>query len=230
MDWSSKWTTCILQLKKTTMNLSDIIQYKNGIPHYDLTNTIQFLQYRGKKVFGDHFHISPDDYEVIYQIVSWIVNDQQACKKYNISNDKGILLSGPIGCGKTSLIKLFSTLVPKHRSYTFKTTRDISMEFSKQGYNIIHKYSRSIRSPKAICFDDIGIEPPMRYFGDNINVIAEILLSRYDIFTSKGVLTHGTTNLNSQELENRYGNRVRSRLREMFNLISFPPDAEDKRK
>lgn len=211
------------------MNLSDIIQYKNGTPHYDLPNTIQYLQYKGKKQFGDHFHISPHDYEVIYQIISWIVNDLTACRKYNISYQKGILLSGPVGCGKTSIMRLVSTLVPRNRTYTIKTAREVTMEFSKQGYDTINKYSRSIRSPKAICFDDIGIEPPMRYFGDSINVMGEILLSRYDLFISKGILTHATTNYSSTEIEDRYGNRVRSRLREMFNLISYPPESSDKR-
>lgn len=38
-----------------------------------------------------------------------------------------------------------------------------------------------------------------------------------------------TTNLNAEELERLYGDRVRSRLREMFNLISFPPEAKDRR-
>ncbi|KKL94503.1 hypothetical protein LCGC14_1864050, partial [marine sediment metagenome] len=37
------------------------------------------------------------------------------------------------------------------------------------------------------------------------------------------------TNLNANELEDRYGKRVRSRMREMFNLIAFKKDAKDKR-
>lgn len=212
------------------MNLSDIIQYKNGVPHYDLTNTIQYLEHRGKKHFGKHFYICPQDYEIIYQVISWIVNDEAACKKYNISHRKGLLISGPVGCGKTSLMKLFATLTPLSKSFIVKPAREVTMEFSKQGYDVIHRYSRSIRSPKPICFDDIGIEPPMRYFGDHVNVIGEILLSRYELFVSKGVQTHATTNLNADEIEARYGARVRSRLREMFNLIAFPADAIDKRK
>ncbi|WP_322348420.1 hypothetical protein [Marivirga arenosa] len=35
------------------------------------------------------------------------------------------------------------------------------------------------------------------------------------------MITHATTNLIPTELENLYGNRVRSRMREMFNLIAF---------
>ncbi|NEW80122.1 MAG: ATPase, partial [Gelidibacter sp.] len=41
--------------------------------------------------------------------------------------------------------------------------------------------------------------------------------------------THITTNLNAEELETRYGSRVRSRLREMFNLIGFDESTKDKR-
>jgi len=60
--------------------------------------------------------------------------------------------------------------------------------------------------------------------------MGEILLSRYDLFKTKNVKTHITTNLNAEELEARYGSRVRSRMREMFNLISFDSSTTDKRK
>lgn len=212
------------------MNLSDIIIYKDGKALYDLTNTIQFLQHRGKSKFGQHFYISPIDYQVIYQVIAWMVEDEQACRKFGILPSKGLLLSGPVGCGKTSLMKLFATLSSKDKSFIIKPAREITMEFSQYGYDVIHRYSRKRRSPKPICFDDLGIEPPMRYFGDQINVMGEILLSRYDLYISQGIRTHATTNLNAEELEQRYGARVRSRLREMFNLIAFEAEAVDKRK
>ena len=62
------------------------------------------------------------------------------------------------------------------------------------------------------------------------NVIGEILLSRYDLFLKRKIRTHTTTNLNAQELESRYGIRVRSRMREFFNLIAFDKESLDKRK
>lgn len=43
-------------------------------------------------------------------------------------------------------------------------------------------------------------------------------------------LTHATTNLNAEELEEGYGNRVHSRMRELFNFIAFDMGAGDKRK
>lgn len=211
-------------------SLSDIIHEVNGVKHYDLTNTIQYLEYKGKEMFGDSFKIYAIDYEVIYQLLSWIVHDKKVCEKYNLSPSKGILLNGPVGCGKTALMILISTLLSKKRSFIVKPARNITMEFSKRGYDVIHQYSRSVRSPSPICIDDIGVEPPMRYFGDHINVIGELLLSRYDLFRNKRIITHGTTNFNADDLETRYGERVRSRLREMFNIISFDPNSPDKRK
>ena len=88
----------------------------------------------------------------------------------------------------------------------------------------------------TICFDDLGVETTGRHFGKDCNGMGEILLSRCDLFVrtcnperSRGVKTHATTNLNAQELEERYGNRVRSRMRQMFNLISFDAKSVDKR-
>jgi hypothetical protein len=59
--------------------------------------------------------------------------------------------------------------------------------------------------------------------------MAEIILSRYDIFISKQVITHITSNLSATEIEAVYGNRVRSRLREMLNLIAYDDGSVDKR-
>ena len=59
--------------------------------------------------------------------------------------------------------------------------------------------------------------------------MGEILLSRYDLFVAKKIPTHLTTNLSASEIESLYGNRVRSRLREMVNLIAFDKSTPDKR-
>jgi hypothetical protein len=60
--------------------------------------------------------------------------------------------------------------------------------------------------------------------------MGEILLSRHELFINYHIKTHGTTNLNAEELEDLYGNRVRSRMRQLFNLVAFDKDTSDKRK
>jgi DNA replication protein DnaC len=60
--------------------------------------------------------------------------------------------------------------------------------------------------------------------------MAEILTNRYEHFVESKAITHITTNLSASEIEKAYGNRVRSRLRQMFNLIAFDKDSIDKRR
>lgn len=79
------------------------------------------------------------------------------------------------------------------------------------------------------CFDDLGTEQQIKHFGNDCNVMAEILITRYEEFIANGSITHITTNLSASEIEKAYGNRVRSRLRQMFNLIAFDKEAKDKR-
>ena len=115
--------------------------------------------------------------------------------------------------------------------------RDVSFQFIREGYSVIQKYSTesfrfrgSLKEPKIYCFYDLGVENNLKYYGNECNVMAEILLLRYDLFISQSMLTHITTNLSSSEIESMYGNRVRSRMRQMFNLISFDEVSKDKRK
>ena len=48
-------------------------------------------------------------------------------------------------------------------------------------------------------------------------------------FVENKTMTHITTNLSASEIEKSYGNRLRSRMRNMFNVISFDADSIDKR-
>jgi predicted ATPase len=144
----------------------------------------------------------------------------------DIDIHKGILLTGPVGCGKTSLMKLVRHIVPHQKVYKIIPSRNIVFGFNHVGYKTIEDYG----STNYFCFDDLGVEPIGRHYGKDCNVMGEILLSRYELFLDHKVKTHATSNLNAQELEERYGNRVRSRMRQLFNLIAFEPNAVDKRK
>ena len=57
-----------------------------------------------------------------------------------------------------------------------------------------------------------------------------VLLDRYDRFVTHQMLTHLTSNLNAPKLETLYGDRLRSRLREMCNVLAFPATAPDRRR
>lgn len=191
-----------------------------------------WIEQKGIELYGTHFKILETDYPIIYKLIAYFLKDEQTCFQYNINLNKGILLSGPIGCGKTSIMNIMKYLTPTEHKFFVKPCRDISFEFIQDGYQIIHKYSKGKLyeyEPKTICFDDLGTESNLKYYGNECNVMAEILLSRYDVYIAKRIQTHITTNLSASEIETQYGNRVRSRMRELFNLIAYDNNSKDKR-
>ena len=206
------------------------VQYKLGELkdnhiHYDFKSILIYLNAKGKLLFGKNFKIYEEDEVVLYKLCIYFIRDFEACKKLNIDPNKGILLSGPVGCGKTSLMKLLRHIVPHHKPYEVIPARNITFAFNNTGYKTIQEYGNS----SFYCFDDLGVETTGRHFGKDCNVMGEILLSRYDLFLQRKIRTHATTNLNAQELEERYGTRVRSRMRQLFNLIAFDRESKDKR-
>lgn len=198
----------------------------NNYRLYDFKKSWAYLEFLGREKFGLKFKLQESDRHIIYKLFIYFIGDKENCEKHGLELDKGILLNGPVGCGKTSLMHLMKKFAFPNM-YAVKSTREIAAEFNQFGYSVILKYGKT---PKRIyCFDDLGVENNMKYYGTECNTISEILLQRYDLNLIDGTVTHATTNLNAEELEKLYGNRVRSRMRELFNLISFDRSVVDKR-
>jgi len=198
---------------------------KNNHITYDFDRIRAFLEFKGKNLFHKNFQLYRSDQVLLLKLCAWFLNDQNLCKKMNLDPGKGILLTGPVGCGKTSLMKLLQHLSHQRNHFEVIPVRNIAMEFASHGFPVIEKYGNS----KSLCLDDLGIEPDIRYFGTECNTLGEVLLSRYDLFINHKIKTHATTNLNAKELEDRYGSRIRSRMRAMFNLIAIDAAAPDRR-
>jgi DNA replication protein DnaC len=216
-----------------TRNISFDQSNNQKMTQYNYPEMIAWLEQKGKQQFGEKFYFREEDLINIQKLICYFLKDVVMAAHFNLDLSKGILLCGPVGCGKTSLMTLMRHTARQNNNFIMKTCRDISFEFIKDGYQTIHKYSHgnySHNEYKNYCFDDLGVETNLKYYGNECNVMAEIILSRYDIFISKKIITHITSNLSATEIEKAYGNRVRSRLRELCNLIAFENHSIDKRK
>lgn len=209
------------------------MEFKKIKAQFNYEEAWQWLQQKGKECHGQSFQLHSDDRHTIYLLLCYFLQDAMAATQLGINLNKGVLLTGPIGCGKTTLINLMKYVIQKpQQKFITKPCRDISFEFIQDGFSVIHKYSKGALHtylPTTFCFDDLGTENSLKYYGNECNVMAEILLTRYDLFVGNKLITHLTTNLSASEIEATYGNRVRSRLREMFNLIAFDKNSIDKR-
>lgn len=156
--------------------------------------------------------------------------------KFSGDLSKGLLLCGGVGVGKTSIMQFFSR--NQIFSYRMVSCRSIEQHFSEAGYEAVDLYSTNL--PISVngnpfghqiigyCFDDLGTEDNSKFYGKEKNMMAEIILNRYDTkLPYQG--THLTTNLTAQDIVNVYGTRVTDRLKEMVNIIAFHKDTKSRR-
>ena len=156
---------------------------------YDYKQVVTCLRKNGRKHLGKNFVIAENEKGIIFGMLAWFLQDELVAKEMNIDLNKGIMLSGPIGCGKTTLFKLMQKLPFGRKNYRITSTRQIVSEFMQTGYDILENYSRGNlyndnQISKNYCFDDLGTETTSKYFGNDCNVMAEILL-RATIFSKK---------------------------------------------
>lgn len=125
---------------------------------------------------------------------------------------KGLMIIGQSGLGKTETI----------RAVAKNPVKPIQILSILEVAEVVKDHgSCDLNESRHILIDDVGSEPEViNYFGTKIQWFKEFIESYYlNHKTYEKLLI--TTNLSGQEVENRYGYRVRSRLREMMNIVTI---------
>lgn len=181
--------------------------------------------------------IDENNANIFNMLCAYFSGDESFESIFDGSFKKGIMLHGPVGCGKTKMMEVFQE--NSFRPFVINPVRVVADEYTMKdgGANALIKFSTMVPAYPQMnfgfdllgrCFDDIGTEDSKKNFGNEVNVIQDLLYKVYDNKLLGNF--HGTTNLNGQEIESAYGLRVRDRMKEMFNVINFGKQSPSRRK
>jgi len=133
---------------------------------------------------------------------------------------------GKVGCGKSVLMYAYLAV---QDSLTQKITTSIH---AKQLIDIIVKDGIDSLKSKPLFIDEMGRENlEMRDYGNVVKPVIDLFAIRYEF----GGRTYATSNFTLDTLEAsrdaagnikeiRYGNFIRTRMDEMFNIVTMPGD------
>ncbi|RYZ26267.1 MAG: hypothetical protein EOP49_43610, partial [Sphingobacteriales bacterium] len=206
--------------------------------HYDQTRG--FMLYRASEIFRDDEgkpqFVLDEKNSFLFELLCYYFSEDprfeamaEAAGAASPSLRKGIMLAGNFGVGKTWLMKLFQK--NQRQTYYMRTAKQIADDYEKEGAEAAERYTTKFRNPagdrsvllqpySGLCIDDIGSEDYKKHYGNARNVIGDLIESRYSKGET-GIWLHGTTNLTGNQIEEYYGGRVRSRMREMFNFFEL---------
>lgn len=178
---------------------------------------------------GERFQVTEWNKKVVNSLCLYFAGDP-GFETYNGGKlEKGIMLMGNPGAGKSHLMAFFHK--NPHASYANVTCTAIAERYrtgwqrdeldTLQWYSYLlkaeagHQYDQT---ELGYCFGDLGTEGEKKNFGNTMNVMENIIFQRYENHLPFN-MTHITTNLNPKEVEEIYGIRVRDRLKEMCNVL-----------
>jgi len=172
----------------------------------------------------------------VFKLLCLYFSGNPAFEEKGYSLNKGICLIGPVGVGKTELLNIFRK--NKRQCFHPITVFEIETALQERGVEYIttfcegvpgwsHSKNHFFQPKVGWAFDDIGRESVVFDFGNKSDAISKIIQTRY-FKKVPNTLLHITTNKTPEELEKRYDEAVKSRLREMFNYIVY--EGKDRRK
>ncbi len=143
---------------------------------------------------------------------------------FEVEYPRGLLMEGPVGCGKSHMaIAILREIIRKGYSGLYYNSpdllRDIRATFSKGSQITEDDLLEEVTTIDMLVFDDMGAEMCTNFVLDRFYLIIN---ERYT--DCKPVII--TTNLSREELKNRLGERIFSRIFEMCTPFGPFPEKD----
>ena len=149
--------------------------------------------------------------------------------------DRPLCIIGDKGVGKTLLMLTASTYAEElalwDRWFISTSAQELLNHFRVNSnldfYTYNAKREQAItgysftNSVNSVCLNDLGIEleSKQQHYGTDLrSVVEEFLMSRYELYQSRGAMCHVTTNLDLDKLSAEYPPRLVDRLKQ-YNFI-----------
>lgn len=179
---------------------------------YTPKNLFRLMQWTSENEFGKRLIVHDDNKKLIKAICYFVSRDEKFETELGYSLNKGIVIRGISGLGKTHIVQCIrkNELNP----ILILSMLDITGDIKANG-----EYEISLDGNKIIYLDDVGTEEPtVNHFGTKISFFKNFIESYYLRNKIYNNLMFSTNN-SFAEIEEKYGFRVRSRMKDMFNII-----------
>lgn len=171
----------------------------------------RLMAWTSKNVYEKDLIVNEDNRKLITAVCFFVSRDERFETELKYSFEKGLLIRGISGLGKTHVVKCVekNELNPILSLSMIDITEEIQ-EFG--GYQI------TMGDNKILYLDDVGTEEPVIiHFGTKIKFFKNLIEKLYHRRAYSNSII--STNLNFKDIGDRYGFRVESRMREMYNVI-----------
>lgn len=164
---------------------------------------------------------TPEESDIIAKLLRYFLNDPDG--PYDIT--KGLYIYGYYGTGKTKLMQVFQEFCRAINYYPFGFVnyKNVLRQIQTDGIASIKKIAVNY----AICIDDLGFlnEGDIRYFGNKINTLSEIVYERYVKYEHQRTKTYYTSNLilegKKESIQEMYGDGIAGRIKDSCNVIKY---------
>ena len=200
---------------------------------YDL---LVLMREIGRQLYGARFTIDNDNRFVYENTVRWLIGhqfeaiDPKTGKTIQGDPYRGLYITGNCGSGKSVLLQLLAAIAGHYNiQYEFdgrkiglcwseKRADELCNEFVLDGANVV----ANAKMADVLCLNDLGSESAEQlYMGNRVNIIRQIIEARGDRQGQITVITSNYTMLSDPTIQERYGDRVVSRLQGMCNYFSL---------
>ena len=110
---------------------------------------------------GHPYKIHDIDRSPILKLLAYLLQDKAIAEDDGLDFRKGVLVTGPFGCGKSSIVKILRTITGRPQHLRFYTCRNVDLDYALKGHEVIlaHLLGNYMPPSARMNFSDSETQP-----------------------------------------------------------------------